>query len=174
MGSTAEPSLSQRFASAPPDPAAHAAIWSSCYRDDFHPWDRAGPSLALADLLDQRPDLVPPAQEHDARGRLTRDESGAAIRSTALVPGCGLGHDALILAARGYDVWALDVSPEAIEQARRNEAAAQSDAVYSVPQNFERGSITWVTGDFFADAWATDAGTEGSGKFDLIFDYTVS
>ena len=39
--------------------------------------------------------------------------------STAAVIGCGLGHDAEFLAARGVRVTAFDVSPTAIEWARR-------------------------------------------------------
>jgi SAM-dependent methyltransferase len=38
---------------------------------------------------------------------------------TAAVVGCGLGHDAEHLAAKGIDVWAFDVSPAAIEWAKR-------------------------------------------------------
>src|SRR3954466_6471016 len=35
-------------------------------------------------------------------------------RGTALVVGCGLGHDAEELARRGYDVTAFDVAPSAV------------------------------------------------------------
>ncbi len=45
----------------------------------------------------------------------------AALRgvSRAVVVGCGLGHDAECLAARGIDVVAFDVSPTAIRWAKR-------------------------------------------------------
>ena len=46
-----------------------------------------------------------------------------AARRTALVPGCGRGHDALLLAAWGYDVVGLDYSAEAVRRAAENMAA---------------------------------------------------
>jgi len=154
------------------DPSSHADRWDSLYRESFHPWDRQGPSLALADLLLQRPDLVPPAQEHDTRGSPLRSETGAVLRRSALIPGCGLGHDALLLASFGYDVWALDVSSKGIELAKENEKHAAQKEVYQPPEGIERGTLHWVVADFFADDWTKGAGAEGSGKFDLIFDYT--
>ena len=42
------------------------------------------------------------------------------------VPGCGRGHDARFLAARGYDVVGFDFSPAAITAAR---ALAKRDRV---------------------------------------------
>ena len=36
-----------------------------------------------------------------------------------LVPGCGIGHDALFLARKGHDVYALDFSNEAIKSLSR-------------------------------------------------------
>jgi hypothetical protein len=144
--------------------STHAARWNDCYVDSFHPWDRAGPSLALADLVRQRPDLVPPTQDRDA--------AGAAPRLTALVPGCGRGHDVLLLSALGYDVWGLDASPVALDMARENQQASADDARYAPSEDTERGDIAWAAGDFFADDWASGAGAAGSGKFDLVFDYT--
>lgn len=155
------------------DPSSHTQHWDSLYRDAFHPWDRQSPSLALADLLLQRADLVPAAQDFDPRGRPLRSETGAVVRRTALVPGCGLGHDALLLASFGYDVWALDASSKGIELAKENEKDAEQKGVYKTQEGFEKGSIHWVVADFFADDWVQGAGTDRSGKFDLIFDYTV-
>jgi SAM-dependent methyltransferase len=152
----------------------HAARWNDLYVDSFHPWDRAGPSLALADLVRQRPDLVPPSQEHDSRGNPLRDTTGAVCKLTALVPGCGRGHDALLLAAHGYDVWGLDSSEAGVDLARKNQEASRNSPVYTPFDDRESGSVNWVVGDFFADEWTKGAGADASGKFDLIFDYTVS
>ncbi|PHH69105.1 hypothetical protein CDD80_7013 [Ophiocordyceps camponoti-rufipedis] len=106
---------------------------------------RTGPSLALADLLSQRPDLVPPAPAPSPR------------RATALVPGCGLGHDALLLASYGYDVWALD----------RGRGVEEAFGLYpAVREHVGCGAVTWLVADFLADEWSRGLG------FDLIFDYT--
>ena len=155
------------------DFSSHASRWASLYRDGFHPWDRDGPSVALGDLLDQRTDLLPQAQDHDQRGNLIRDETGAVPRRTALVPGCGRGHDVLLLSSFGYDVVGLDCSEEALALAEENRAAAEAEGKYKPVEGLERGSIKWVAGDFFADTWSKGLGTDGSGNFDLIFDYTV-
>ncbi len=170
--------LQETFADAPL--AAHAERWDALYRDNFSPWDRAGPSLALADLLAQRHDLVPPAQERDSRGNPLRTASGAVAKRTAKLPGCGQGHDVLLLARLGYDVWGMDFSETAIAAARENErkAAEGKPGPGALPpwddEVMESGKVTWVNGDFFAEEWSEGAGTDGTGKFDLVFDYTVS
>lgn len=60
------------------------------------PWDRGGP--------------------HPQVQRLLADRDGTG--QTALVVGCGPGHDAEAAAARGYRVTAFDVSESAVDQAR--------------------------------------------------------
>ncbi|KAG5986356.1 hypothetical protein E4U43_005550, partial [Claviceps pusilla] len=152
--------------------SAHPETWSALYKENFHPWDRQGPSLALADLLAQRPDLVPPAQDHDHRGNLLRDAAGRVSRRTALVPGCGRGHDVLLLSSFGYDVVGLDCSPEAVRMAEENRRDADEKGLYGAADGLEKGEVSWVVGDFFADEWTGGLGTEGKGQFDLIFDYT--
>lgn len=154
---TAPKQLSQIFGSIPA--SDHPKQWDTCYRDSFHPWDRAGPSLALADLLLQRRDLVPPVSREG--------------RKTALVPGCGLGHDVRLLASFGYDVVGLDVSETALGRAKEQQEAVDKQDQYPLQNGVERGSITWLAANFFANDWAEGLGANGSGKFDLIFDYTV-
>jgi SAM-dependent methyltransferase len=61
-----------------------------------------------ADLV-PNPHLVSWLNGNDARGEGRR----------ALVIGCGLGDDAELLAARGFDVTAFDISDEAIKWSRR-------------------------------------------------------
>jgi SAM-dependent methyltransferase len=153
--------------------SAHGDTWSSLYKDGFHPWDREGPSLALADLLAQRTDLVPLAQDHDQRGNPVRDESGSVVRRTALVPGCGRGHDVLLLSSFGYDVVGLDYSPDAVRMAQENQAAAEKNGLYKPVEGLERGQVKWLVGDFFSQDVLAGLGTGGSGTFDLIYDYTV-
>lgn len=161
--------LQESFASLPF--TSHPSRWDSLYRQAFTPWDRAGPSLALADLLAQRTDLVPPAQERDARGNLVQ----GVPRRTALVPGCGRGHDVLLLSSFGYDVWGLDYSPDAVRMAEENRKDAESKGLYKpVEEDLEKGDIKWLAGDFFDESWSKGIGTDGSGTFDLIYDYTVS
>lgn len=163
--------LTETFANAPL--AAHPQRWDALYRDDFTPWDRAGPSLALADIIATRPDLVPPAQDLDSRGNPLRTTTGAVSKRTALVPGCGRGHDVLLLARFGYDVWGLDYSEAAVAMAKETEKDAGKLQPWS-DEVVECGKVTWLSGDFFEENWAKGAGTDGSGKFDLVFDYTVS
>lgn len=139
--------------------AQHPATWDSFWRDSKTPWDRGGPSLALHDLLAQRPDLVPSSQ------------SPNTPRKRALVPGCGRGHDVLLLSSWGYDVWGLDSSAAARREAVENQKRAEEKGMYRPVGGLEKGDVHWVTGDFFGTEW-----TEGIGpdvRFDLIFDYTV-
>lgn len=161
--------IQETFASTPF--ASHGERWDKYWREDNTPWDRGGPSLALHDLLHQRPDLVPPSQDRDHRGNLLRGATGAVKKKTALVPGCGRGHDVLLLSAWGYDVWGLDYSEAARKSALEYQDKAEREGLHRSVDELENGAITWVTGDFFKDEWNQGAGVDG--KFDLIFDYTV-
>ncbi|KAK5992406.1 putative thiol methyltransferase 2 [Cladobotryum mycophilum] len=152
--------LRDTFASTPP--SSHPSLWHALYSESFTPWDRAGPSLALADLL-----------ERDSRGNPIRDASGSVIRRSALVPGCGAGHDVLLLSSLGYDAFGLDYSHLAVQRATENEKLSNEAGRYEpVEEGLEKGRVTWLTGDFFVDEWTSGADTDASGKFDLIFDYT--
>ncbi|KAF7522679.1 hypothetical protein G7054_g12062 [Neopestalotiopsis clavispora] len=135
----------------------HTEKWDALYREhQYTPWDRGGPSLALADVLKARPDLF----------------GAAAQGKKALVPGCGRGYDVLLLASLGYDAYGLESSSTALQEARRNAdaaAAAQYDTAAGGSQQL--GKHHWVSGNFFEDSWVQEAGVE---KFDLIYDYTVS
>lgn len=75
---------------------------------------------------------------------------------TALDAGCGGGSDALWLAARGWQVTAVDVSPAALAQAR--EAADAVDAGAA-------GRITWLAADL--TTW------EPAERFDLVTSHYV-
>jgi hypothetical protein len=77
----------------------------------------------------------------------------------------------LLLSSWGYDVWGLDYSAAAKEEAIKNQKQAESEGLYKPVDGLEKGKINWVTGDFFKQDWAKDIGDNG--KFDLIYDYTV-
>jgi methyl halide transferase len=162
--------------------AKHGSKWHGLWEESYTPWDRGGPSLALYDLLVGRKDLVPPAQIFGSSGSFTSPTSPSSPGSpsspnrlprkkNALVPGCGRGHDVLLLSAMGYDVYGLDYSETAIKQARKVERDAENELSYSPREGMEKGRVTWLTGDFFQDDFLKKAGL---GQFDLIFDYTVS
>ncbi|WYZ41822.1 hypothetical protein EsH8_V_000717 [Colletotrichum jinshuiense] len=169
--------LSTAFADTPL--SNHGSKWSAFWEEKYTPWDRGGPSLALFDVLTTRPDLVPPPPSPAAGQALPNGR-----KPTALVPGCGKGHDALLLASLGYDVLALDFSPTAIAEAIENQKAVVAKAgaagaadgedlgTHAVrhPNGAEPGSVTWLSGDFFSDSWLQDWGRGAT--FDLIFDYT--
>jgi SAM-dependent methyltransferase len=70
------------------------------------PWDRRAPHPLLTEWIEQRPTLA---------------------GSRTLVVGCGLGDDAAYLAGRGYRVIAFDISPSAIEAARRRFPTSRAD-----------------------------------------------
>jgi hypothetical protein len=119
--------------------------------------------MPLHDLLTERTSLLGPAAPTAASGNK---------RKTALVPGCGKGHDVLLLASWGYDVVGLDLAETALKEARENAEAVKDSDAYKLQEGVqERGKITWALGDFFADDFLKEAGVE---NFDLIFDFTVS
>ncbi|KAK7757277.1 hypothetical protein SLS62_000826 [Diatrype stigma] len=152
------------------DPSRQGSGWNACWEEEWTPWDRGGHSWALYDLLKEHPELSAGSPKN-ADG----SAAAAAARKTALVPGCGRGHDVLLLSSFGYDVYGVDYSPKAIEEARKN--AERKPAVEGLDDDVsrgsdERGSITWLSGDFFEDDWLREADMSGR-KFDLIYDYTV-
>ena len=66
----------------------------------------------------------------------------AGDKARVLEVGCGPGHISLELARLGYDVTGIDLSPAAIEVARR---FADED-----PWKEERGRLSYIVGDFLA------------------------
>jgi SAM-dependent methyltransferase len=84
----------------------------------------AAERIPWADLV-PNPHLVSWLDENNARGEGRR----------ALVIGCGLGDDAELLAARGFDVTAFDISATAIKWSRRRYPNSKVD--YLVADLFE-------------------------------------
>jgi hypothetical protein len=87
------------------DPAT-SAFWDERYRAGFTPWDARG---------------VPPA--------LVRFVEASDPGRRVLVPGCGSAYEAGFLHARGFDVSAIDIAPEALACARAVLGDAVADRV---------------------------------------------
>lgn len=102
--------------------------WERRYAEGDTPWDKGGAHPVLDGLL--------------ARSILT---------GRVLVPGCGAGHDARLLARNGLNVAGLDIARGAIDRARSHPREAN--------ESYHRG-------DFFAlpDEWRE--------TFDGIFEHT--
>jgi len=81
-----------------------------------------------------------------------RAEVGNLRPGSALDAGCGHGADALWLAARGWQVTAVDFSATALAHARSTAAAVGADVA---------GRIDWVEGDL--TTW-----TPQPGRYDLV------
>lgn len=109
-----------------------AAYWDDRYRDGGGA-SRRDPSPSLLAEADD----LPPGRALDA--------------------GCGSGADALWLAARGWQVTAVDVSPAAVDQARQ--AAEATDPAAAA-------RITWTPADL--TTW-----DPGPGRFDLVTSHYV-
>lgn len=92
--------------------------WDDSYRGGSPPWDIGRPQPAIVRLADQ-----------------------GAFSGAVLDAGCGTGEHALDLAARGYETLGVDVSPIAIEQARKKAAARQLAARFLVADALYLGRL---------------------------------
>jgi SAM-dependent methyltransferase len=72
-------------------------FWDQRFSEGNTPWDRGESNPQLRAWL----------------------ESGALQPCRILIPGCGAGYEAATLAAAGFDVTALDYSPQAIARTRK-------------------------------------------------------
>jgi methyl halide transferase len=141
----------------------HPDKWHDLYVQEWLPWDRSAPNPALIDTITQRVELLGPAT--------STDSSGNVIRKKALVPGCGKGYDVLLLASYGYNAVGLDVSDLAIKLCEEYREQNEGKGEYATKDaGVGSGTISFAVGDFFKDTWTEPYG----GKFDLIYDYTVS
>jgi SAM-dependent methyltransferase len=85
-------------------PVSTAAFWEQLYAGGNDGWEIGAPAPPLEAWL-------------DAGGAFPARVSGEPARIA--VPGCGRGHDARLLAGRGYRVWAFDFAEAAVAEARR-------------------------------------------------------
>ena len=102
--------------------------WNQRYREGSDGWELGQPAPPLEHFLRHHP-LAP-----SASGRV-------------LVPGCGRGHEAALLAGLGYAVVGLDFSSEAIKEARRL-------------HGIDSPQLRWVQADLFEPAALKAAGLE--------------
>ncbi|TLG08651.1 class I SAM-dependent methyltransferase [Nocardia cyriacigeorgica] len=77
-----------------------AEFWNTVYDNDTAPWVIGEPQPAIVEL-----------------------ERTGAIRGRVLDPGSGAGEHTILLTRLGYDVLGVDLSPSAVDYARRHAAA---------------------------------------------------
>jgi len=103
-------------------------------RQGVTPWETGQANPILRELVE--------AGEADWKGRV-------------LVPGCGMGYDALVLASPDREVIGLDLSPIAVTEANRVRDAA----------GLTKEQVSFLAGDFFS--------LDAKHGFDLIVDSLV-
>ncbi|ODM17053.1 hypothetical protein SI65_07452 [Aspergillus cristatus] len=131
---------------------------------DYVDWDKGCPNPALEDTLLQQRSIL--------GGPITLDEQGRWHRKKALVPGCGSGLDVLLLASFGYDAYGLEYSHSAVQTCKAQETRSRARGEYPVrDEEVGRGSVTFMQGDFFRDAWLEGIGL-GRGDYDVIYDHS--
>lgn len=84
--------------------------WNEHYASGNMPWDSGEPEPYLVELV----------------------ENGTIVPGRALEVGCGTGNDALWLAARGFEVLGVDISPLAVERAQARARAAGTQIEFRV------------------------------------------
>ena len=114
-------------------PVGEPGFWEGLYAEGNDGWELREPAPGLVAWL--------------AEGRLGPEGARVAV------PGCGRGHDARLLAQRGYQVVGFDFAEAAVKEARAL-AAAEAGAA-----RFERRDIFTLAADF-AEA------------FDAVWEYT--
>jgi len=93
--------------------------WDSSYTADMPPpWDIGRPQPAFARLADE-----------------------GMLRGQVLDAGCGSGEQALLAAAHGADAAGVDLSPSAIEQARRKAAERGLKVRFQVGDALDLGQL---------------------------------
>lgn len=194
--------LQRAFAGLPLE--AHGPIWDQAWKLNQVTWDRGIARVTLYEALTDYPELfdgrhpdlkqlggsggygLGPEAASGAIQLSTQKRKPTKKRKMALVPGCGRGYySSLLVHVFGYQVYALDISKEALNQAteHRHEwrkvvhlGGSQDPIDFSVlgsERHNDHGNVKYLLGDFFDDQWMRDAEIEGL-KFDLIFDYDVS
>ena len=115
------------------------AWWDQRYRDGTDRWELGAPAPPLKLFLQAHPQAPQPP------GRV-------------LVPGCGRGHEAALLAELGFNVVGLDFSAEAVREARRIHGERP-------------GALTWLQADLL-DHEALAAADLGPGSCGGVLEHT--
>jgi len=113
--------------------------WDQRYREGSDRWELGAPA--------------PPLQEF-----VLRHPQAPAAPGRVVVPGCGRGHEAALLAGLGFDVVGLDFSVEALREARRLHGEGP-------------GRLTWLLADLL-DADALAAAGLGPASCDGVLEHT--
>jgi len=104
--------------------------WNARYQLRETPWDSGIRSSELARVLEQLPELKPPAR--------------------VLELGCGTGTNAVFLAQQGFEVTAVDVAPAALDEARQK-ARASGVTVRLVKADVQNWGTDEPPSDFLFD-----------------------
>lgn len=80
---------------------------------------------------------TPPWDIGRPQGAFVRLAEAGEIQGNVLDIGCGTGENALYLAARGHDVWGVDLSPTAIEKATAKAQRRGLRATFRVLEAFD-------------------------------------
>ena len=99
--------------------------WEKCYQEGETPWDKSAAAPELPLVL-----------------------GAGLLRGRVLVPGCGRGHDARVIAAAGgADVVGVDLAPSAVRGAQELGALAglrfEVGNLFSLPKEW-LGTFDWV------------------------------
>lgn len=171
------------FAACPTE--KHGRLWEAIWVAQNIHWDRGEASSALEPILDSSQSLFTGATPRLSQLKswvghgfgyeatlmnsyVKANRTTETQRKTALVPGCGRGYDAVVLAkVYGYNVVGLDIAEMAIIQATDYESTVNGVLQGSLkPTNDDLrvwsrylnegrlvnpGTVTWIHGDFFKD-----------------------
>lgn len=107
------------MASTPEQPTPALSVFDDAYARRTAPWVIGEPQPAIVTL-----------------------ERQGWIRGKVVDVGCGTGEHTLYLSALGYDVYGLDSSPRAVEQARANAAARNVEVHFQVADALALGDDT--------------------------------
>ena len=134
------------------------ADWEAAWATGTTPWDAGQGSAALKSV---RPCVASGFDGFQRTINTSLQLIGAGIlpKGRALVPGAGSAYDAVTLAAAGWSVTALDISPTSIKAATKAAAKTKEGAAA-----LKSGALSVKCGDFFELRTAQ--------PFDVIFDYT--
>ena len=116
-----------------------AAPWDERYRDGTDGWELGRPAPPLEQVL-----------RHDRRAPKPPGQ--------VLVPGCGRGHEAALLAELGFEAIGLDVSGEAVAEAQRIHGPGGS-------------RLRWLQADLFDRPALAEAGLS-SGSLAGVVEHT--
>lgn len=124
--------------------SCHPTFWDLRYQQGSDGWELSRAAPPIADFLADHPQAPRPP-------------------GNVLVPGCGRGHEAALLAGLGFAVVGLDFSGEALVEARRLHGETEI--------GINGGRLRWLQADLF-DAQALEAAGLGAGSLSGWVEHT--